>query len=394
MVAVTALVCTASAPSTPTLTRLFTVPVHVHATTAFRDGRLYVAETTRRQTVELHAYRLPDGDPQWSVTLPGTDGAWIVTTVPGVIVVNTQDLVSGGAPQVSAVDARTGRLLWRRDAHALTVASAGRVLVLDDLAANHELTMTSVDARTGAGVWSTTFPNGSRWALRTPTDDGRLGILTPDGALSVVSTRTGARLATLATRVEPAAMAEAQVLEVRGRLLVGYRGPIGTTVLASYDPATLSRNWQVVFPAGHAPYLSAASDCDPYLCVLDDGAMTALDPATGASVWAARGWNWAEAYHGWVLAGAAAPSKNHWGLLDPRTGTQVLDLTGWDVSGDDILTRPGDPAWVARLDPTAPRLRPLAPLPGGWSPGCTGEGTYLACVVGPVLNVFRDNSIR
>lgn len=390
-----ALLCTASAPLTPTLEQLFTVPIQLHATTAFTDGRVYVAETTRQQTVDLRAYRLPTGEPLWSVTLPGTDGAWVVTQVPGVGVVSTEDTFAGGGSHLTGVDADTGRILWQADVRALTFdASAGRVLTVGDVDSATPVALTSVDARTGAVAWSASFPPMSHWTVGTPADNGRITFLSPDGVLSTRSTRTGAPLATLSTGLDRSAVSEAQILEARGRLMLGYPAGSGRTVLAAYDPVTLAEQWRVDFPAADSPYLAGASDCDPYLCVLDDGAMVALDPDTGASVWSAKGWTWAETYHGWVLAGTAGPSQPRWALLDPRTGTPVLDLTGWDVSGGDIVTRPGDPAWLARLDPAAPRLRPLEPLPGGWNPGCAGYANYVACAVGPVLRVFRDNSAR
>uniref|UniRef100_UPI0004C6DC9A outer membrane protein assembly factor BamB family protein n=1 Tax=Streptomyces sp. NRRL WC-3549 TaxID=1463925 RepID=UPI0004C6DC9A len=109
------------------------------------DGRLYAAAGTG-----LQAFETDTGKPLW--TLPGTEASVYGTPVRAGKLLHTTDR----AQQVGAVDAATGRVVWRRstevplggDAPVLTLGGAGRTLLAADATQ-----VTAFDAADGRRLW-------------------------------------------------------------------------------------------------------------------------------------------------------------------------------------------------------------------------------------------------
>jgi outer membrane protein assembly factor BamB len=249
------------------------------------------------------------------------------------------------------------------------------------------------DLRTGRAIWTRPVPAEAQIAAvdaRMPSDGaGFVVVAALDGTTTLLARDTGAVLGSMKierlvpvdiTTSNPPDIALVEV--IGGRLLVTRR--IGTTEgeVASYDLPGLTLRWSRGGLLAGYPW-----PCGPNLCLSGfTGAMTALDPATGASRWTNEDWQAPASLGGGRLLAFRDGDLEHAGILDSTTGRLLGDLGSWAVvSGPDIhlALRPVAgrfrSTWVGVVDPGRATVRPVGMLDGLSLRGCLSRADLLVC---------------
>jgi hypothetical protein len=340
---------------------------------------LYVSSSDAE--VSVRAYRMPDGAPQWSATLPVPARQVTVREAgQGLVLVNADRTAL-------ALDAATGALRWRSEGAVLGWAVGGASVVTLDPDAD-PMTLTGWRTSDGARLWTETVGAGDEYGLGYGAAGHGAGGRGID-SVAVVGRADGA------TRIRDAATGDLTEGRVRppgdgGRVAVvddlllvsSVDGALGAT--AGYDTRGLNRRW-AVDGAFHR-----AAGCGPVLCLGGNG-VRAVDPATGADRWA----NVDIAF-----ATPALPGRDPGPLLSDRdptgatgpvvlnadTGVEIMRLGPWSVLGPDtprlmLIRHAGstgpDRIAVADLDQatvrelgTVPAVTPTCAERDTTSPGC------------------------
>jgi len=340
----------------------------------------------------LTAFRLADGGRLWQTP---------VAVNPAARVEVVGDTVLLTADGTVALDAGSGRLLWRSDLPRVSMAVRdGRVLVaalLDrpdpagpSLSIHAPLLLRALNLRTGQPVWSYQVPGG--WLTALPADPAdtdppdRFVVIAPDGQASAVDLATGAVRANATIPVTQAALDENTAgpwLALLGnQLVVGYLRQ-GNPALTVYRTDTLAPQWTVTVPTLNV----AANRCAPLLCLSDTRGVRAVAAATGTGVWARNGTAWFGVVDGWLYDAPQPFQPGSARLVDPVTTRTVLDLGRWRLS----TQTPGQPPlfeWVEKdsgriwlgLLTAGPRIQVLGAVTGLPQDTCDLDGSYVACV--------------
>jgi outer membrane protein assembly factor BamB len=400
----------------PRLIPLAEVPATRSAVTALSPDTAFVADWADAVVDGQHllgvvsAYPLPGGAPRWQARLPVPAQDLRVAAAAGVVVATT---VVNGVEAVTALDAGTGRVLWRadsRDAVHVPADSAAGLFYGPDGSVGW------VDLRSGRDVWSRSVPRYGDFGLLPgagPTDRTRLMMLSLDGAVDVVDEATGALVASGripapnsgtgtdgdSTDAAPGAggsgggadaMSGTSVAGVLGRILVMRRQAPAT--VTAFDPDTFRPLWTVA-----GTFQGVALPCGYLVCLPDAGGLNALDPGSGAIAWRSD-WDAARPLDaGRLLAFADDPARGL-AVLGAATGRELVRLTGW-TSVDDLgshlpalLARPDDTGGtvVAGLDPGSARPAVLGDLPDAAPSTCQAAGGVLVCAtVRHTLRMWR-----
>lgn len=315
-------------------------PVIVPATfldDTFVDGdRLFVVGPWRGGAQLLRIFRLPDAKPlgRMNIDYPGT--------VTGVRRAGDVLLITAGGPRVTAaVDATTGRRLWRAGA-TLVAVSGDTVLMTDDLA------IWAVDPHTGA----------ERWRVDQPTIGSRYLVTAGLDSMTSFDGLTGAEVAVGRLRLSG--------------IIYSYVSPdrfvIGdSSGLASYRLPSLTPMWHVATdPREHR----LQADCVRVLCsYLGEQGVTVRDPETGRTLWSSARWATLEPLGPSLVAAADHGPLDavRLFLLDPATGRPLGDFGGWRavIGTDGALRYALHPAttandyWFGELDPAHATVRIL-----------------------------------
>ena len=180
-----------------------------------------------------------------------------------------------------AVEASTGRQLWRQTGEVVSLVGAAVLLVEWAESGGRARRIRLVGLRDGGTVWSRDTTAVS-WAvdtrpgirpdrLLTVTAQGRAEVLVPaDG--SVVTTGT-------LLPPGPIGPEDYSSVAVEGRQLHQDRTVNGRTTVSAYDLDTLRRVWRVRQSPG------GSFGCGPVVCTIDGDSISGHDRATGARLW-------------------------------------------------------------------------------------------------------------
>jgi outer membrane protein assembly factor BamB len=393
----------------------------------------------------LTAYRLSDGSQRWSIPLPVPDSAATVDVSPAVerrpgpapqaspaatVLVSSLD-PSLKADRTAAVDAATGRVLWRSASYRASQINAGSgALLFDSTPTDNGLIRRyrQVDVRTGRELWGYQVPAG--WTTVLPDEprdsdtERHLVAVSPTGAARSVELATGREVA--ATDIDlgtpdpadtEAAGAEALVVPNIARqaaaapsapslmlrddiLLVGHEED-GRSVLTGYRTDRLAPLWTVGL---QSPSTLRVDGCGSLLCLAEEGDVRALRPDTGAVVWTGTGVTGALGLVGrWLYTVSdLAAAYGYWAgparLIDTGTGRTDLDLGSWRLLSQPDQAEPAlfelvDPesgqVWLGALG-AGPHVQPLGAvtdLPAG---SCDAGPDYVVCETsGDQVRIWR-----
>lgn len=367
-----------AAPPARPLTPLATIADSGRDVYEIVGDTLYLAEPVPDDRSLVTAYALPGAQKRWSTMLPVPIGVLDPTVADGVLLGQAYRGPAGFA-QVVAMDAGTGRILWRQEGQINWVRGHGQLLVEPGPGAT---LIRDLDLRTGAVLWSRSEWRGSAEVAASPpaAAGDRVVVQVPDGGLAVLDATTGR---TLARGPVPPGIG---LYVIGDEVLVPLR-VAGTDVLAGYDLGTLERRWLVTLP-GPATFIA---DCGHLLCVTCIGMLTVLRAADGTRAWPASSWNSASPAGRYLVADGPTPA-----VLDTGTGASRLSLAGWSVlgtpDGTRVLVRAGSPSYAGLLvfDGSAPALRPLGPLDPVRPTTCQAASGYLACrLLAGQLSIWR-----
>jgi outer membrane protein assembly factor BamB len=367
----------------------------------------------------LMAYRLTDGTLRWKIPLPVPDSAASVDVASGTVLVSSLD-PSLKADRTSAVDAATGRVLWRSQSYRANQINAGSVALLFDSTitdAGLSRRYRQVDVRTGRELWAYQVPPG--WTTVLPDEprgvdtERHLVAVSPTGAARSVELATGREVAAKdidlgvpdpadteaagaealvvpnVARQEAAATAGPSLMVRDDVLLVGHNVD-GRSALTGYRTDQLAPLWTVTL---QSPSTLRVDGCGSLLCLAEGGDVRALRPDTGAVVWTGTGLAGALGLvGGWLYAVSdLAASYGYWAgparLIDTGTGHTDLDLGSWRLLNQ---SDPAGPALFELVDPDSgkvwlgelgagPRVQPLGVVTDLPSGSCDASPDYIVC---------------
>ena len=415
----------------PRLIPLAEVPATRSAVIALSRDTAFVADWSdavvdgQRLLGVVSAYPLPGGAPRWQARLPVPAQDLRVAAAAGVVVATT---VVNGVEAVTALDAGTGRILWRADSREPVRVPADGAAALFY---GPEASVGWVDLRSGRDVWSRSLPRYGDFGLLPgagPTDRARLMMLSVDGEVDVIDEATGALVTSgripkrdpdtdtgtgtgaggtgaggtgaggtgaggtgAGDGADP--MSGTTVAGVLGRILVMRRQAPGYRSVTAFDPATFRPLWTVA-----GTFQGVALACGYLVCLPDADGLNVLDPWSGVTAWRSDEWGAARPLDaGRLLAFADDPARGL-AVLGVDTGRELARLTGW-TSVDDpgshlpvLLARPDDTGGtvIAALDPGSARPALLGDLPDAAPSTCQAGGGVLVCAtVRHTLRMWR-----
>lgn len=387
------------------------------------DGVLYAFDGSFAPN-HLVAYRIRDGRRLWGVTSPHTSTYDFVTSVGGVALLMPNSCVSPTPVAAVAVDRRTGRMVWRREAVPQQPIVGGRLILMSRSDVPYGCGETAragtdpptfweaVDADTGRVVWS--VPT-SRW-VRVLFDSGvgrmatQAVFVAPDGTMTSRNLRTGRVTGQLSrpdlavpTQPQPAdgsppgfqapevAIAGDIAVVVRRRTDEAQNAP-ARLELAAYDLVTLRQRWSTgasgTTPPQAGTEFYGTSGCGTMLCLYGPTKTVFFDPRDGRERWRTNlSMMVVEGDRG--VFGDMGSHGNPWppealSIRDLRTGRALAELTSWRPISDGSERTPmlgyvaRGRTSLARIDLHTARAVSVGSAPG-WYRNCVTEGPYLAC---------------
>ncbi|WP_433296607.1 PQQ-binding-like beta-propeller repeat protein [Actinoplanes sp. CA-030573] len=357
------------------------------------------------------------GDPPrklWSVTYPAR------RTTPDDVGFGGADAHPAGdqvlftdGPATTAVDARSGHVLWRSpvtvgalpgNRNGLSITQVFRPGTVYDQASGDpgllyfsstgephteppvRTEVHGVDLRTGADRWTVALP-GSVNVLPAPGNDPAVLVVASD-RLDRIDGNTGAITRSVALpkigKVGPTGG------ELAGGMLVvryGAYGAAGQEV--GYAPDTLEKRWQRAVPE----VLLDPPGCAGVLCAGPRTNLEVLDPATGRTAWHAPATVDLTVQSGYVVE-VDIDSGNPVRLVDPATGATRVDLAGWfggitdDVELPLVVRRALDAGRSAFGVVSGGRVQLLGASAGPVS-DCTAGARYVMCRGNEGLQFWR-----
>jgi hypothetical protein len=345
----------------------------------------------------LTAHDLRTGAVRWSS--PAVESAgWIATVEDGVLLmpagittVNHQEPDGTNysrefSRDTVAVDAATGRQLWRQPGEVMTTRD-DRVLLLE-WSGNGERArgLRMVRLRDGGTLWTRDRGDLASWAidLSPGARPDRLVTVAGRGRAEVLSLTDGS-VVTTGTLPWPATSRtdDYSAVTVQNRQLFLDQTLRTKTWVTSYDTDTLRRQWRVDLTSPGGSY-----GCGPVVCINDGDSTYGHDWATGARLWRLDG-----PAGTYPLAGGRLLVEEQNGtrraLMDAVTGRRLADLgTGMPVW--DSLSRaspylvqhtmqPPGLTSVSRFDPATGEVTLLGAIPPTLEFGCQSEAGLLVC---------------
>jgi outer membrane protein assembly factor BamB len=382
-----------SAAVRPPFTPLASFPVQgVTATEVGGGGVFVVVQVSDRRSVSRYA--LDGSGRTWEATVPNMPEGLAYLPAAGVLVVWSFDVEVGPARFV-VLDASTGERLWGAAGDLVLdrdTTARSDLLLVDDGNGGTEVRYT--DMRTGRALWSRMVPAMTQMlatGVRTPPGAGGFVLAAADGTVTLLAEETGKVLATRQfDRLVPAGAPgfdpenNTVVNVVGGELVIVRQMGTPRAVFSAYDLPGLTRRWTLADPE----VTGYPDACGTHLCVSgSSGAVVALDPATGAILWRAPGWQGVTDLDDGRLLGFRTNPGEHGGILDADSGRVLRDLGDWTQlsgPGDGYLFTAPDPGnyrytWFGALDLERAAVVPLGRIAGLSTQGCQVYGDLMVC---------------
>jgi outer membrane protein assembly factor BamB len=363
------LVLGGGAAPVPGLTPVLSVAEPV---TAFQlaAGSVFLATTS-----EVRRYDLPGGQARWRREYDRNVQGMRFDESTGTLL-----MISSPGPLLTAVDGRTGEVLWTSDAPGTAVVSVSRGGVLTHSFGAGESRLQLADVRTGRRIW--THPVSS-FGFLGPDElygDGgspRIVAVGATGAVQVLNYTDGTVLARgdvgLGGDDQPVPSDSVAVSVQAERIYVSRRVG-GRAVLSAYAVHPAATLWR----AEGVPF-GSINGCGPVLCVASSGGLSGVDPADGSVRWHQPSWATAFRYDATRLIGYDTLEETEAALLDAATGRILHPLGRSQRAGDLILRNEGRQTLVLVGDPASGGLRTTGVMHDAAWFRCTGRGAYLAC---------------
>jgi hypothetical protein len=418
----------------PRFSLLFTM-VAVHNDFEVLGDRLYLLAGPDTPS-QISAYGLRDGRQLWRTgALTGTSYDTVYQAGGRMLLVPNPCLSRSEHVSTVAVNAATGRELWRRPGVPEWPMAGGRLVVLREAGTGSGCSSaylpidappdrwTAFDMATGRPVWTLDVPVLTSIAFDAGDDadmadggaaegdpDGgtvpgprRAVFVAPDGSVTSRDLATGAVTGQI-TLPELASPAVAGVgtthtvggpdLTVAGTVAVVTRRIGSNAELTGYDVVGLTRRWSVRVPVGppdprSAGDFVATGGCGPMLCVYGPETVF-LDPRDGGERWrtaqsiiTVRGGN---GLFGDPSSRGEEPSRDRLRVHDLRTGRPIVDLAGWRAVSSPRFDRRvpvlaatvDNHTWLATLDLARARLTTAGSVAGLYY-ACVDANPYLVC---------------
>jgi outer membrane protein assembly factor BamB len=366
------------------LDKVLTFPAVQDGHLVIGSGAVFAAARNADGSTEIQRRSLDGRGAEWSVPAAGAVEQFTVRPAAQVL------LASMAGDATTALDMRTGRMLWRHATGYHVVTSDDAAVFIDPPDnAGPPQTIEVVELRTGRTVWSRTAESHSEWHIdgaATPTDTPQYVVnVEPGGAVTTFRLADGAVLARRALRL-PASGAigdndeDFTQTSIVGDALFHARSDRRRRSLSAFSIDTLQPRWRTDNAA-----VGPVTSCGAVVCVNEIGSVTALDPRTSAVRWTAAPWTFATALDDRLIAFTGQHSDSA-ALLDPGTGKVVQRLgTGWPLERstryflrqDD--SSPGRP-WVVDMGTGRQAARVLGRVEDSTSMSCDADGPYLACM--------------
>lgn len=369
-----------AAPPPPALSPLLSLRVGPADSYALTDHLELLAQTLGT----ISAYDLSDGELRWQT---GQDRpTYRLRTANGLVLMRPWTY-GPGQPSTTALSLATGAAQWKHDGTVMTIAGSSALLAVSAVRSSSgsnrrvQGPVESIDPRTG----------NARWRVEVPSTAVLFGIPGPVGSLPRMMLLHDNRIAavhdlatgeTLATAEWPPANHGPENPTVSGGYILlrhlAHWGP----VVSAYDPVTLRLRWRV--SAGRA---YEARNCGDLACLVGPDGVRAIRPSDGQVQWTRPAWRSVEQRGDLLLAyGGPSAAYEPVGIVDPATGTVLVDLDGWRLvggnGGDHLLVtrdvQPGARTMVAVAATDSAGPRPLAELPPG-SGDCQAVPNRLVC---------------
>jgi outer membrane protein assembly factor BamB len=357
---------------------------------AFTHGNLVLLHNDRQQTVT--AYDATGGTPRWSQSLPYTATALYQTSADVVLLPigprSVSNRTRGGqilwtyyATETVALDATTGRELWRGPGDVAEVAGATAVLVTHAGGGPSADGLRLVRVRDGGTVWSAPS-DAYAWTTAGP---GYFVTVSLAGELRSYRITDGRQSSRRAIPWSSGSLNDrtfADLDAAHGLLYALSSGPDGARVTA-FDPATLAQRWSV-----HTNGAGGPATCGAVVCVPEADGFAAYDARTGAVRWRVSGHYYAEPMIGDLMLTDGGRTSGHV-VLDDRTGHQVADLgpggAVWDAATGTVLAlsptqSPAGRTSVTRIEPATAQTYLLGTIDRIVDAHiCKVSGRWLAC---------------
>jgi outer membrane protein assembly factor BamB len=316
------------------------------------------------------------------------------TLVPGVVLLPVLVEQADGTSTVQdvmAIDAKTGRNLWRERGEPAYGDERGLMLTDWNPAANLVTRLRMIRPSDGTELWSFTpsdpvtswtasggsDPNRPEW-FATVTDTGKVELRhTADGSLMARG-----KVPWLVSRVDEGKDDYAYLGAAAG-VLFSVRQRDGTQTMSAFDVTTMRQIWTWTGDGRGGTF-----DCGPLVCLGNQPGVEAVDPATGKRLWSSPGWDYARPL-GATRMLYESHRDNSQGVLDVRTGKILITFPQGSATVDaenaDVLLlrftaeTPADLA-VYRLRGDELQLR--GRMGGSTDQGCQFANSRLVCLMG------------
>jgi hypothetical protein len=291
------------------------------------------------------------------------------------------------AEETVAVDAASGRVRWRQRAGLVGQAGDVAVVVAPDA-------LSGLDIGTGRPRWTSDLPPDARTLVEFEAGRPRiveLGVWQADGTLELRDPVSGAVRGRSPVGRPDASVADAFL--VNGTLILGETQATG---FRWYDRGKAQTQ--------KLPRLGYTTNelirCGPFVCVGNNGGLTAFDPATARRVWHLEHWNvfrGLTARVALVYDATGVEAGYPGALVDPATGRELDALVGWQPTDAAVGSRAvlwhrlrNGGVLLAIHDANTGQRSIVAGI-GGWpaAPICELGAVYLACASGDELAIWR-----
>jgi len=276
-------------PATPVVRQLWTADFQPSDTMALDDTTAYLNRTSNSGPPQVTAYDLATGKIRWAAPTGAAVADYGLRTAGDVLLVPSDPLlVERDQPdgsrffhQVSrstlALDAATGRQLWRSAGDAVPSVVTGDVLLAESDQFGSVTRLRLVGLRDGHEVWKRAIPPAEQWT--TVSENGRPTTIV---ATTKVGDTTVYGYADGAVRYHarlPWNGVYSATLDSAGPYLVVARTASAQTVATVYRPADLHPLWRADDLLGYATV------CGPLICTAGARGVSGRDPATGRVLW-------------------------------------------------------------------------------------------------------------
>jgi hypothetical protein len=297
----------------------------------------------------MHTYRLPDGKLLARATLQIPEPVTAVLPVGDLTLVQT---TVGQRPALLALDDTTSRTRWWQFGDLRGASAAAGLLLLSD---GDSPDIEAVDLETGTYRWAVEPPRGGSLGIAGRADGLPQWLVSqdPSGRLDTYDGRTGRHLASAHAAPGPDTGVAGGLFLVSG----------SRTGITAFNLPSLTVRWHrpAIGPTPGAEWLQP--DCGALLCIVGP-ALTAVDPATGQTRWAAGRWTYAQTAGDSLVVHDTdgPPDLAPVTVLDPATGRVRADLGEWREAApsDDplrYLVIIGPRTVFGRFDPSGGSVR-------------------------------------